>query len=177
MHLPGERGAASSLEFSPDNHRLAIGTIAGNVLIVDSENGAPIATLRIFTSLVHNPVGSIAFSPDGALLAAGVGAGEDAARKIDPVRVHSVADESLIAAYQGASRPIWKFAWVLGGRALAFVSSDKTVRIWDPRGNADPGTSTDFSRNLLSISASPDGGRLAVTDDTRVKVYRLSSVE
>jgi WD40 repeat protein len=177
VRIPRDRGAASSFDFSPDSRWLAIGTFGGNVLIVDRESGASVATLRIFTSPVNNPVGSIAFSPDGTLLAAGGGAGGDASRVTEPVRVHSVADGSLIAAYQGARQPIWKLAWVLDGRALAFVSSDKTVRVWHPRGNAGPGTSTGFSPNLMSIAASPDGGRLAVTDDTRVNIYRLSPVQ
>ena len=58
---------SSSVEFSPDNKRLASAGIDGSILIWDTDSRTIVAALKISTQRVW----SIAFSPDGESLASG----------------------------------------------------------------------------------------------------------
>lgn len=104
--IPLDDDAATALDFSQDNRRLAIGTIKGSAKIVDCQAGTVIATLRIFGPSSDNFVGDLALSPDVTLLAVGASVSPDKNRLADPVRVHSVADGSLISSYRSAIPPI-----------------------------------------------------------------------
>ena len=63
---------------------------------------------------------SVAFSPDGQLLAAGTGSGV--------VRLWRVADGQPTALYKGHTAKVWSVAFSCDGRRLASASENQTVR-------------------------------------------------
>ncbi|PSB20989.1 hypothetical protein C7B65_06190 [Phormidesmis priestleyi ULC007] len=67
---------------------------------------------------------SLAFSPDGKLLAHGDGSGN--------IFVRRISDGQLLLSWQGHCNTIWALTWSPNGEKFATGSSDGTVRIWNP---------------------------------------------
>jgi len=113
--------------------------------------------LEVFKSFALNDiVRSVAFTPDGTVLAAAGGNTEDFA-----IHLWDVASGQSLGTLNGHTGIVWGVAFSLDGKLLASVSSDKTAKVWDWR----TGTvikSLDFPGEVVSVSFSPDGQNLAV---------------
>lgn len=101
-------------------------------------------------------VRSLAFSPDGTVLAAAGGNANDFA-----IHLWDVASGQLIDTLSGHSDIVWGLAFSPDGSMLASVSSDRTALIWDWR-NKNVLKTLDFPGEVSSVSFSPDGQVLAV---------------
>jgi WD40 repeat protein/DNA-binding SARP family transcriptional activator len=77
----------------------------------------------LFTQASNFPF-SLAFNPDGALLASGTGSGN--------LTVCRVSDGQLLSSWQGHSATIWSLVWSPDGRTFATGSNDGTIRRWNP---------------------------------------------
>lgn len=90
----------------------------GEVRLWDVETGSVLAVLE------HpDEVWSVAFNPDGTLLATG---GEDTI-----VRLWEVESEAVIASYEGHRQRVRVLAFSGAGDLLASGSDDQTVRLWE----------------------------------------------
>jgi len=170
---PDDNGGANSVAFSPDGAIMAVGYGDGTVRLWEvasrHEIGAPLTADSSPAGLVFgNGVTAVAFSPDGSILATADGDGTvrlwDVAtrRQIGtPLTADSdrSGDLSLHAALGVAFSP--------GGKILATLGADMTVRLWDVTtrrqigatmlaGSADASFPTDFE-----LAFSPDGTILA----------------
>src|SRR5262249_55174490 len=97
----------------------------------------PGTVLRTSGDEVH----SVAFDPDGRMLAAGGRCGE--------IRLYEIAAAKELATLSGHAGWIISLAYSLDGKTLASASHDGTVKIWDvatgwematfPRAQAPPG--------------------------------------
>jgi WD40 repeat protein len=99
---------------------------------------------------------SLAFSPDGTVLASAGGNTEDFA-----IRIWDVGSGQLLHTLDGHTSIVWQIAFSPDGQMLASVSSDGTAKIWDWRTGADT-KSLDFPDQVVSVTFSPDGQTLAV---------------
>lgn len=113
--------------------------------------------LEIFNSLeLPESVRSLAFTPDGTVLA---GAGGDTADFA--VHLWDVASGQAIGTLGGHTGIVWSVAFSPDGELLASVSSDAIAKIWDWR-SGELIETLDFPDQVGSVSFSPDGQTLAV---------------
>lgn len=128
--LPGYTFPINSLAWSPDGKTLAVSAkgaqqadlwkSAGDSLSNTTQNW-----LLYKTALTKAPddyvVWSLAWSPDGNLLAGGC--------SDNKVRLWN-ADGKLVATLSGHTEEIWSVTWSPDGKTLASGSGDNTVRLW-----------------------------------------------
>jgi hypothetical protein len=120
------RGAYAGVAFSPSGDRIALGDYTQpddtfNVLILNASDWTVRHTLTGHTSIVH----SLAWSPDGSLVAAGAYNGL--------VLVWESASGTLLHRFEGHTASVVTAAWSPGGQVLATAGLDKTIRLWDTR--------------------------------------------
>jgi len=123
-----------------------------------------IATLKGHSDSVN----SIAFSPDGSLLASG---SDDTTIKLWDVKSHSE-----IATLKGHSNSVNSIAFSPDGNLLASGSDDKTIKLWDVRSRTLFGTLQHSTGSVYSIIFSPDGSLIASgSGDKTVKLWDVRS--
>lgn len=176
-----------SLTFSPDGKTLASGHCVNKIYLWEVATGKPKAILqREELAMIH----SVAFSPDGSLLAAATG--NDATWVSSAgIGLWTVATGREKAFLKGHTGPVNSVAFSPDGRTLASGSYDNTIRFWDPAtGNntaimkAVPkisitvnGSSTvGVAVSANSIAFSPDGRTLAVGNgDSTVGLWDVAT--
>ncbi|MEH1812750.1 MAG: NB-ARC domain-containing protein [Nostoc sp.] len=111
---------------------------------------------------------SVAFSPDGKLLATGDTNNE--------IRLYQVADGKQLLICKGHKGWIWPVTFSPDGRVLASGSDDQTVKLWDISSGQCLATLEGHSAGIWSVSFSSDGNILASgSEDTTVRLWDVSS--
>lgn len=115
-------------------------------------------------------IGSVAFSPDGQLLATGDASGE--------IRLWQVADGRQLFVCQGHSGWVRSVAFSPDGTILASASSDQTIRVWDISNGRCLKELQQHSGWVRSVAFSPDGKTLASgSGDNTIKLWQVDTGE
>jgi WD40 repeat protein len=119
-------------------------------------------------------VSSVAFSPDGRLLASGSWRKDKAVRVWD---LHHPDQEPLL--FKGHTDSVTSVKFSPDGTILASASDDKTVCLWNlEHPDTDPFVLRDHSSRVWSIAFSPDGQLLAsASDDWTVRLWNLQTLD
>jgi WD40 repeat protein len=148
-----------SIAWSPDGRTLAAGTLDGTVLFFDAEHHRPLgpplrASEELGPSLeVRGVVESVAWSPDGRTVAAGIDDGTVALLDYPTRRRVGVP---LEVGGSGAS-----LAFSPNGDMLAVGNSEDAVTLFDVRKRRPVGSPFETEGGVLSLAWSPDGDTLA----------------
>lgn len=160
--LPGVPDGQAAA-FSSNSRMLAIG--GNSIEIWDIQTG------KILSSFGGGSMTwSLAFSPDGKILASG-GAGEQS-----EVRLWDVQTGQLMHTLVGHLGPIKPLAFSPDGKLLASGNSLKRyeVRLWDVQTGALQSILTAHKDKINSLAFSPDGSALASgSADGTVKLWRI----
>jgi WD40 repeat protein len=151
--------AAASAALSPDGDALAVGLSSAKrgVLLIDTDSGKTRATLGPLDGAVY----SLAFSPDGSLIAAGETHGR--------VSVWELANPKLTSQIlNGHTWPVYGLAFTPDGRRLVTASADKTARIWDVSSGRELHVYQWHKSWMTCLAMAPDGLTVATGGEDRM---------
>lgn len=203
--LAGNAGPVWSLAFTPDSHRLAMGSDEGSVKLWN-------VVTRKLDSTIHvhkGPVWGASISSDGKLLATGHDDGsvhvfdlasekevatiktESPLRSLEfapsghtlatgartgEVAVWNADSGEKIVAMEGHQGSVADLVFSADGAALGTASSDKTARIWNVQTGRERIRLDSPTGGLAAIAISADGQLIATGGwDKVVRVWEMSS--
>ncbi|RCJ36871.1 hypothetical protein A6769_15380 [Nostoc punctiforme NIES-2108] len=111
---------------------------------------------------------SVAFSPNGKLLATGDTNGE--------IRLYEVANSQQLLTCKGHAGWVWSASFSPDGQVLASGSNDQTIKLWDTNNGQCIKTLEGHSGGVRSVTFSPDSQVLASgSDDQTVKLWNITT--
>ncbi len=117
-----------------------------------------------------NLVYSVAFSPDGKIVAAG---GWDN----DSIKLWDVVTGRNTATLRGHTNSVWSVAYSANGKTIASGSRDQTVRLWDVATGKNTSTLKGHTDGVTTVAFSPDGTVLASGgDDSTIRLWDVKPV-
>ena len=164
--LGGELGLPKGLAFSPDGRTLATGHLDGApgigtwgwVTLRDAKTLESKHLLGVRPSGLGNfdGVQSVAFSPDGSVLAVGRSADTYGPGEPGTVRLWDAATGALLRALEGHTGDIHSVTFSPDGSTLAGGSSDGTVTLWEINPEVD--AREDGVLSQVTPDVNEDGG-------------------
>jgi WD40 repeat protein len=148
--LTGHGREVTALVFGPNIDRLASASYDRSVRVWNLRTAQPVVTYSEF----QDPVLSLAWSPDGKMLAAGAMNG--AIRLLDP-------NTGKVLGEAGHAKRVWALAFSPDSQTLASGGHDGVVKLWPlPRVGSPPARDLAEGPEVWSLAFSPKGPLLAV---------------
>ena len=147
-------GASRAVAFSPDGQRLAVLNSIG-IWLYDVATSRELALLTAGQSFF---LSSMAFSPDGTLIALGSG---EYSKPEGLVLLYDVSTGRNVATLDGYGR-VSSIVFSSDSKTLIVGSRDGTVRLWDVATRTNTAT-FEHGKHLTSVALSPDRSTLAVS--------------
>jgi sulfur relay (sulfurtransferase) DsrC/TusE family protein len=120
----------------------------------ESDSVAEAVTNPVIFARLESEVGSVAFSPDGRKIIAGLSNGT--LQLFD-----AISGTSIDKPFQGHKKFVCSVAFSPDGKAIASGSDDKTLRLWDLQGNQIGQPFHGHEDWVRSVAFSPDGKAIA----------------
>ncbi|MBR8833799.1 MAG: pentapeptide repeat-containing protein [Stigonema ocellatum SAG 48.90 = DSM 106950] len=123
----------------------------------------------IFTETLGG-IHSLAFNPDGKVLATGDTNGE--------IRLYQVTDGKQLLSFKAHKGFVWPITFSPDGHVLASGSDDSIVKLWDTKTGLCLASLQGHSGSIWSVAFSLDGHLLASSsEDQTVKLWDVSTYE
>ncbi len=156
------KGVVVQTIYSPDGNLLAVGGALG-VSLYNAGNLAEVGFLEEHTDMIT----SVAFRPDGELLAMG--------SSDRTVHLWDVEQQEQVGAFQGHTDSVYSAIFSPDGRLLASGSWDNTVRLWDVESRESVATLRGHTDMVWSVAFSPDGKLLASSGyDNTIRLWDVA---
>lgn len=172
--FPGHERGVSALAYSPDGRVLATSDWGrgGRIRLWDPGTGQLLQTLE-----QGNIVPSLAFSPNGQLLAAGGSLPDTTGSGYEYVtQLWDLDTGQVLRTLRGHENSIYDVAFSPDGHTLVTGSPDQTVRFWEVSAGQPGRILTDFRDAVVTIALSPDGRLLASGDNAgEVRVWDVAT--
>ena len=172
-----ERGF-TNLSDQPRHHLLIVavdaeGNVSGTNSFLTEISPYEIATLRAHSEQIN----SVAFSPDGTLLASGSGAWVSLPEDTT-IKLWDVMTREPIGTLEGHTGPVQSVAFSPDGLLLASGAGwrDSAVKLWDVMTRELVATLEGHTASVRSVAFSPDGALLASgSGDRTVRLWDVGS--
>jgi WD40 repeat protein len=161
---------------SPDGEALAVAGSDKHLRFWNRHTGA----LRQVKLPVTRPVGGLAYSPDGSMLASCGRSGADNYPLTDPViRLWDAATGKLLRELEGHKGAVVSVAFSPDGLSLATAGeADRTVRLWNAFTGQQLACFEGHTGPVYCVAFSPDGRVLASgSGDTTILLWDLRDVK
>lgn len=177
---PGELGenAVSDVSYSPDGTLIG-GIDARRAFLLDAHTGEAIASIWGIGGTGFTFFNSVAFSPDGALIAFGAADGSIRLWGVEELLDMEETDaEDALQVLLGHEqmRPIVGLTFSPDGTRIASASWDTTVRVWDVESGSSIAVLDAHTDQAWGVAFHPDGRRLATSaEDGTVRLWDLET--
>lgn len=139
-------GKFTDMEISPNDQTIALATTVG-IFIVNRTNFAVLQHIDTVTDIV-----SVAFSPDGAMLATG--------ERDGLIRVWDLVSGEEHLSLGGHTRQVNDVTFSPDGHYIASASDDNTIRVWEARDGYPLHVLTGHVQPARAVAFSPDSSVL-----------------
>jgi WD40 repeat protein len=165
LTLPGQSGEVTSVAFHPQDPAVVASASAdGTVRLWNTRAGLPVLNFRD----PSGTVASLAFSPDGRLLAT-VGHEKN-------VKIWDTEHGTLIRTLSGQLSGDLSVVFLAGGQRIASAGWDKVGRIWDLRTGGILHELRGHAWMICRLAASPNGRHLvSASEDGTVRLWNVES--
>jgi WD40 repeat protein len=161
--------AVSYAVFSPDGTSVLVTWCDTSMEICDATSGEAVLSMSaVETDPSEASAYSVpAFSPDGTLIAAGIG---------KPIHVWNVKERQQLHTLSGHEKKVWFTAFSPDGSTLVSASADTTARLWDVKSGKLLHTLGGHTNTVWWAAFAPDGKLVATaSEDKTSRVWDVAS--